>query len=106
MAGKKGHSGGWRPGAGRKPNELHDEQQALLREGWPRENRLAAIRRLGSIAEGDDPELAIRAAELLLNRTFGKPTERKELSGPEGGPIQLTPVDYRAGLDALAPEAE
>src|SRR5947209_4218827 len=30
-----------------------------------------------------------QAAEYLLNRILGKPTERAELSGPDGGPIEF-----------------
>lgn len=47
-----------------------------------------------------------QANEYLINRILGKPIERAEISGADGGPIQLTPVDYRAGLDALKPEDE
>jgi hypothetical protein len=30
-----------------------------------------------------------QANEYLINRIMGKPTERQELSGPDGGPIDL-----------------
>lgn len=45
-----------------------------------------------------------QANEYLINRILGKPTERQEVSGVDGGPITLAPVDYRAGLDALKPD--
>lgn len=44
------------------------------------------------------------ANEYLINRILGKPIERQEIAGADGGPIQLAPVDYRAGLDALKPD--
>lgn len=30
-----------------------------------------------------------QAIEYLINRVMGKPTERKELSGPDGGPVDV-----------------
>ena len=42
----------------------------------------------------------------LVDRIMGKPTERQEISGQDGGPIELRPVDYRNGLDALKPDAD
>ena len=57
------------------------------------------VKRKRSIADKDR-----QANEYLINRILGKPTERQEIAGADGGPIQLTPVDYRAGLDALKPD--
>ena len=34
----------------------------------------------------------IHAAEVLLDRGFGKPLQSVELSGPDGGPIQLITI--------------
>lgn len=62
-------------------------------------DELVLVKRKSSIADKD------RAAnEYLVNRILGKPTERAEVTGANGGPIELTPVDYRAGLDALKPD--
>ena len=36
-----------------------------------------------------DHALRIKAAEALLDRAYGKPTTRNELSGPEGGDVPL-----------------
>lgn len=57
------------------------------------------VKRKKSIADKDR-----QANEYLINRILGKPIERQEVAGPGGGPIELTPVDYRAGLDALKPD--
>ncbi len=35
-----------------------------------------------------------QAIEYLLNRIMGKPTERKELSGPDGEPIMISADDF------------
>ncbi len=48
----------------------------------------AAKRRLKAVLEGDDAELALKAANLVLSYRFGKPTERREVSGPDGGAIE------------------
>lgn len=57
------------------------------------------VKRKRSVADKDR-----QANEYLLNRILGKPTERQEIAGMDGGPISITPVDYRAGLDALKPD--
>lgn len=62
-------------------------------------NELVMVKRKASIADKDR-----QANEYLINRILGKPIERQEIAGADGGPIQLTPVDYRAGLDALKPD--
>lgn len=40
----------------------------------------------------------------LLGKHHKLFVDKVEHSGPNGGPILLTPVDYRAGLDALKPD--
>lgn len=45
-----------------------------------------------------------QAALALLGKHHGLFIERHEITGKDGGPIALTPVDYRAGLDALKPD--
>lgn len=45
-----------------------------------------------------------QANEYLINRILGKPTERQEIGGIDGGPIEIVPIDYRSGLDALRPD--
>lgn len=60
---------------------------------------LVLVKRKASIADKDR-----QANEYLINRIMGKPTERTEIAGKDGGPIEITPVDYRAGLDALKPD--
>jgi hypothetical protein len=90
--------GGARPGAGRKPNAMKAEHAALFEAAWPVDRRKKAIERLADIAESEDAELALKASEILLNRVYGKPTERKELSGPDGAAIPVGHFDHAAAL--------
>lgn len=39
----------------------------------------------------------------VADRTEGSPTFRQELTGADGGPIQVKAVDYRTSIAALAP---
>lgn len=67
--------------------------------------KLHLIKKLKSGQWG--PEIEIHDAQTalaLLGKHHGLFTDKVEHSGPGGGPIQLTPVDYRAGLDALKPD--
>jgi hypothetical protein len=45
------------------------------------------------ISEHDDLEAMQKAAERLQDRVYGKPKQTTELSGPDGGPVELTPPD-------------
>lgn len=45
-----------------------------------------------------------QAALALLGKHHKLFVDRTEHTGADGGPIVLTPVDYRAGLDALKPD--
>jgi hypothetical protein len=49
------------------------------------------IRRLGGFvtADGVPEATAIEAAKVLLDRGYGRPKQQKELSGPDGEPINL-----------------
>jgi hypothetical protein len=104
---KQTNHGGARPGAGRKPGVTKQQHETLFDAAWPYERRMAAVQRLATIAETSvNEDVVLKAIEMLLNRVFGKPTERREVTGADGGPIELNPVDYRAGLDALKPDAD
>lgn len=46
---------------------------------------------------GDDEKARIDAADKLLSRAWGKPTEKVELTGEDGGPI--TTHAYIAGIN-------
>lgn len=43
-----------------------------------------------------------KAIEYVLNRKHGKPTERREISGPDGQPVSKQFPELLAALDKLA----
>jgi hypothetical protein len=106
--------GGHREGSGRKRtvDRLHTIAEAEQRFfTYTRVNELFA--QLDRIAMGQLPDTSVgemrRAAEYLLNRSLGKPTERVEMSGPNGGAIQTASIFATiptAALTALIDEVE
>lgn len=89
--------GGYRPGSGRKPKAQDLELHGILSEAWPNERRRAAFERLAALAEGYEKN-SVEAAKLLLAYTYGKPIDRKEISGPDGEPLKsyvaFNPVEW------------
>lgn len=53
-----------------------------------------------ALASGDPPDRA--ANEYLINRILGKPIERQEIAGADGGPILIAAYDYNASIAAIA----
>lgn len=119
MAWKKGESGnpkgsepGGNPGAGRPPNWLKERCQEII-------DKEAVIEFLGGVVAGKDFEQVvnsegetlklppplkdrIKAAELLLDRGYGKAGQSVEVSGPEGKPLQsLSAAEVVAVLRAF-----
>lgn len=47
-----------------------------------------------------------KAAAYLIDRIMGKPTERREVSGPEGGPVPVQFFDYEQVAGEVAPADE
>jgi hypothetical protein len=83
MAGKK--KGGSRPGSGRKSKAQELGLYKLLDECWPLSDRKIALKKLAENAKMGD----IASNKLLLEYTYGKPTERHEISGPQGSPLSV-----------------
>lgn len=54
------------------------------------------VKRKRSIADKDR-----QANEYLINRIMGKPIERQEIGGVDGGLIEVAFVNYRTGLPGL-----
>ena len=80
MPGVKGRSG-----RKTKANELG--VVALLDKCWKPKDRELVIQNLVIIACNGDPKAAVSASSLLLAYAYGKPTEKHELSGKDGGPM-------------------
>lgn len=91
VKGKSGNPGG-------KPGEARQQLNALLDEAFPLAKRKKLIKLLVEDATSDDWERRKEARPLLLAYTYGKPTERQEIGGLDGGIIEVSFVNYRAGL--------
>jgi hypothetical protein len=76
---QKGQSGN--PGG--KPGAARQELTALLDQVFKPARRKKVLERLISDAEAGNHD----ARTLLLAYTYGKPTEYKEVSGPDGEPL-------------------
>lgn len=89
MAGIKGRSG-------RKPGPFKPLLAELLDEAWPKNKRRLVVQALVDAAIDDGN---VEAAKTLLNYTYGKPAQRHEISGPDGGPLEVE-LDVRDQLRA------
>lgn len=87
MSDGRAKNGGARNGAGRKSKEQLLQLSSLLDSAWPEHQRRATIERLAIISQGES-KASVAAAGLLLAYAYGKPIERKEISGPDGEPLK------------------
>lgn len=62
-----------------------------------KQSSLKAALVISGLLDSDDEAVRLRAAQDILDRVNGKPTQRSEHTGNEGGPIPITFIDY--GLD-------
>lgn len=108
-------NGGARPGAGRKKKSEKFETQIQRTEKkiadklpWLADKALELAE--GVVVQEFDREGIPRvyqrppdmgAIKYLIDRIMGKPTERQELSGPDGGPIEAKFTD---ALNTIYPE--
>lgn len=116
----RGRNGGARPGAGRK--RKHDKNGTAIQQAERRiRDRLPElIDRMFELADGVTvqertptgmPVIYQRAPDYkalsyLIDRIMGKPTERKEVSGPEGEPLGIQFYSYDALTAELASGSE
>jgi hypothetical protein len=77
--------GGPKPGAGRKSKAAELGLVGILDEAFPPEERVELFRKLKEMALTGD----MRAIELLAAYTWGKPRQAVELTGADGGAIEL-----------------
>lgn len=93
--GNKVAKGGTRKGAGRKPDAIRDELTSILDEACPREARTTLFRGLVARAQAGDS----KAAALVLAYIYGKPVERKEVTGADGGAFEIVLREVVANHD-------
>lgn len=92
--------GGKREGAGRPKgakSAATREHKATLSE-LAREHTDTALSALVQIAtQGESESARVAAANALLDRAYGKPTQSTEISGPDGEGVPMSiPVSFRA----------
>jgi hypothetical protein len=86
-------SGGKKGRSGRKSKAHEMGLAALLDAAFTPKDRQDVVKNLTRIAKSNDAKAAVSAAGLLMGYTFGKPTEKHEHSGKDGGPI-IIKVEY------------
>jgi hypothetical protein len=102
MTGKRG---GKRPGAGRpagSPNRATKALKATLSD-LAKEYAPEALRTLALIMREGESEMArIAAADKLLDRGYGKPSQAVAVTGADGGAVQVEDVSDQKRLAAVA----
>lgn len=77
---EKGNPGG--PGRPKMPEDVKQAFRALTQ---------SAVKTLADIMQnGEQESNRIRAAETILNRAWGTPTQAVEITGTEGSPLTVT----------------
>jgi hypothetical protein len=77
-----------------RPSQRRQELSELLDSVFTQADRIAVVKGIVSDAKKGDKDARI----ILLAYTFGKPVERKEISGPDGEPLKayvsVSPSDW------------
>lgn len=96
--------GRWKPG--QSGNPLGPAVMKNISEvvALARTYTTAAIERLGKILESHDIPASCRAADILLERAWGKAPQVVELTGEGGGPVQSKVVVELPQANILAPQ--
>ena len=84
MAFKTKPTGGKRPGAGRKSKAVKMLEAGFVADWFTAE--FQEIKWL-ELVNHEEANVALGAMKYLSDRLYGKPTEKRELTGPAGGPI-------------------
>ena len=78
----RGFRGGRKPGS---KNRRTKEVEAFLRPALP-----GAKKRLKALLTSDDEVTAMKAITLILAYIYGRPVDRREISGPDGAELPLS----------------
>ena len=81
----------WTPGVSGNPSGKPKDPTKALAKKYSEEALETIYQLMQSSAVA--PKVRVLAAEIILNRAWGKPTTSVELTGAEGGPLLIAPVD-------------
>ena len=81
--GRKLPKSAWKPGC-RSPNPGGRPTVPIEVREAARAHSDEAIATLAKWMRSDHPQAAVRSSEILLDRAWGKPDQRQEITGPEG----------------------
>lgn len=92
-----------KPGGGRKPKAATVLKRAIIANRVEEAEQSFAF--LVEVRDSDDwpKQLRLQAAIYIIDRTEGKPKERHELTGNNGGPLEVKAIDYSSSITPLAP---
>src|ERR1041384_7097891 len=93
LAGNRLAKGGARPGAGRKPEVVRDAEQKLLQKYGSATNLDRYFAKLDELANDADPDVALAAVKVLLDRLLGRPRQPLELGGTDGNEMIFRVLD-------------
>lgn len=87
--GERDEHGRWIAGhkstGGRKSRIDEEEAKQLFDKAFPRKRKLAILEKVATLAERGD----MVAIKLCLEYLFGKPIDKVEHTGEDGGPIEI-----------------
>lgn len=93
--------GGARPGAGRKKGAVGERKRALADAA--KDHVETALRVLVEIATNGQSEAArVSAANAILDRAHGKPTQALQVGGTDGSELAITRIE-RVIIDPVRP---
>lgn len=90
--------GGKRDGAGRKTKAEEAGLAALIDSAVSDADWIEIFKKAAANAKRGN----VVAARFIAEYRFGRPTERHEISGADGGPIKVMPFDYASAIAPLA----
>lgn len=81
--------GGRRIGSGAKKGNKHSSLRKEILELISDKDMKDAFEVCRTVLTGDDLKLALQAATYLIDQRFGRPKQRTELTGEDGGKVSL-----------------
>jgi len=97
----------FKPGASGNPSgrpKIPDDVKKILKLQAPN-----ALQKLLTLMESNDERIALTAANCVLDRAWGKPTQTTEVSGPDGEALEVkdvTPLDIARRIAFALANAE